>query len=122
MIFIEGIVVEGRKFAREIGFPTLNLELDETCPFNYGVYAGIMEYNGESYYGAINIGITPHFGINKPGLEIHVFNFDQNLYGKKIKVTPLHFIRKEMAFENTEMLTKQIKNDCKKAKELLTIS
>ncbi len=97
----------------------MNLELDETCPFNYGVYAGIMEHNGEAYYGAINIGVTPHFGVNKPSLEIHVFDFDQNLYGQKIKVIPLYFLREEMIFENIEELTKQIESDCKRAKELL---
>ena len=121
MISIEGIVIEGKKISRNIGFPTLNLELYETWPFNYGVYAGIMEHNGECYYGAINIGVTPYFGINKPKLEIHVFDFDQNLYGKKIKVIPLHFLRDEMTFNNIEELTQQIKNDCDLAKKLLGI-
>ncbi len=121
MSSIEGMVIEGKKISKNIGFPTLNLELDKTCPFNYGVYAGIMEHNGKVYYGAINIGVTPYFGINKPKLEIHVFDFNQNLYGQKIKVTPLHFIREEMTFNNIDELTQQISNDCDLAKKLLDI-
>lgn len=118
---IEGLVIKGKRIARSIGYPTMNLLLDDDCPFKYGVYAGIMEHNGVVYKGAINIGVTPHFGANKPKLEIYVFNFNQDMYGEKIKVTPLHFLREEMKFEDMEGLIEQIKDDCNKAKELLAI-
>jgi riboflavin kinase / FMN adenylyltransferase len=121
MSSIEGIVVEGKKIARGIGFPTMNLLLDDNCSFKYGVYAGLMEHNGVVYKGAINIGVTPHFGVNKPKLEIYVFDFNQDMYRKKVKVTPLHFLREEMKFEDMEGLIEQIKSDCKKAKKLLAI-
>ena len=114
--YIIGKVVEGKKISRQIGFPTMNIELNEYCKFNYGVYAGLMEYKGQIYRGVLNIGVTPHFGINKPKLEIYVFDFDQNLYGKEIKVTPLYFIREEMKFNDLEGLIKQIRSDCELVK------
>ncbi len=121
MASIEGIVVQGKKISRDIGFPTMNLLLDDDCPFKYGVYAGIMEHEGVVYKGAINIGVTPHFGINKPKLEIYVFDFNKNMYGEKIKVTPLYFLREEMTFKDMEGLVEKITKDCNKAKELLAI-
>ena len=120
--YIVGQVIEGKKFSRQIGFPTLNIELDEYCKFTYGIYAGLMEYKGRIYQGVLNIGITPHFGVNKPKLEIHVFNFDQNLYGEEIKVTPIHFIRKERKFDDLEGLVKQIKNDYDLAKRKFEVT
>ncbi len=113
---IVGQVVEGKKLSRQLGFPTLNIELDEYCQFNYGVYAGLMEYKEIVYQGVLNIGVTPHFGVNKPKLEIHVFDFNQNLYGEEIKVTPIYFIREEMKFDDLEGLVEQIKNDYELAK------
>lgn len=117
---IEGIVIEGKKISRDIGFPTMNLLIDDDCPFKYGVYAGIMEHEGAFYKGAINIGVTPHFGANKPKLEIYVFDFNKDMYGEKIKVTPLYFLREEMKFKDMQGLIEQIRKDCDKARKLLT--
>jgi riboflavin kinase/FMN adenylyltransferase len=114
--YIVGRVVEGKKFSRQIGFPTLNIALNEACKFQYGVYAGLMEHNGQLYQGVMNIGVTPHFGINKAKLEMHVFNFNRDLYGETIKVIPTCFIRKEMKFSDIDSLVKQIANDCEVAK------
>lgn len=119
MSSIEGIVVQGKKISRDIGFPTMNLLLDDDCSFKFGVYAGIMEHEGVVYKGAINIGVTPHFGANKPKLEIYVFDFKKNMYGEQIKVIPLHFLREEMIFKDMEGLIEQIRKDCNKAKDLL---
>ena len=118
---IKGIVVEGKKLSRQLGFPTLNLEIEDGFSLKYGVYAGTVEYAGEIYQGAINIGVTPHFGVNKPKLEMHIFNFNGNLYGETVKVMPIHFIREEKVFKNIDKLTEQMARDCKMARDLLLI-
>ena len=116
--YIIGKVIEGRRFSRTIGFPTLNITLNDNCKYKYGVYAGLMEYNDQLYCGVLNIGITPHFEVNEPKLEIHIFNFTKNLYGKQIKVIPVYFLREEMKFDNIDNLIKQIKKDCVQAKNI----
>ena len=119
MTYVIGIVVEGQKISRQLGFPTLNLELEENYEIKYGVYAGFMEYKQNIYHGVMNIGITPSFKVNKPKLEMHIFNFDQNLYGEEIKVVPTHFIREEMRFDNMDLLARKIQEDCDLAMGLL---
>ena len=116
---IIGIVVEGQKISRKLGFRTLNIELDTSNPIKYGVYAGIMEHKNVIYHGVMNIGITPSFKVNGPKLEMHIFNFDQNLYGEEIKVTPIHFIRGEMKFDDMDLLAQQIQDDSLVAMGLL---
>ena len=97
----------------------MNLEVPDNYNLNYGIYAGFMEYKNQKHPGAISFGITPNFIEAKPKLEIHVFNFNEELYGEMIKIIPKYFIRNEMKFENIESLIKQIENDCKLAEKLL---
>ena len=116
---IVGIVVEGQKISRKLGFPTLNIEIDESNPIKYGVYAGVMEHKNIVYQGVMNIGITPSFEVSGPKLEMHIFNFDQDIYGEEIKVTPTHFIRDEMKFDDMDLLSQQIQDDSLVAMGLL---
>ncbi len=119
---IEGIVVEGFKISRQLGFPTLNLEVEDGLEIQYGVYAGLMEYENKIYQGVMNIGITPSFMVDKPKLEFHVFNFNDNLYGKNVKITPTHFIRNEIKFDDIQLLIKQMGEDCIIANNLLVFN
>ena len=116
---ITGPVVEGKKIARQLGYPTVNLEIPDDFFGQYGIYAGFMEYMGKQYPGVISIGITPNFRVVKPKLEIHIFDFDQDMYGKTVKVTPIHYLREELKFKNIELLVKQIERDCIIAKKVL---
>ncbi len=118
---ITGIVVEGEKIARQMGYPTMNLDLPDDFSLSFGIYAGFMEYQGNRYPGVISIGITPHFEVKKPKLEIHVFDFEQNLYGEMIKVTISHYLREEMKFDSLELLIVQIGEDCLMAKALASV-
>lgn len=122
-ITIQGDVAKGDQMATKLGYPTLNINLSDDfraeSGLKYGVYAGTMEYEGQTYYGAINIGITPCFKFKNIKLEIHVFDFDLNLYNKKIKVNPLYFMRDEMKFTKLTDLVEQMHQDMKIAKNLL---
>lgn len=113
---LSGIVRHGNKIGRKLGYPTLNLEVPKDFPLDLGIYAGFMEYKKIKYPGVISVGITPNFAVTKPKLEIHIFDFNQDLYEQMIKVTFTHYLRKEKKFPSTEELIKQIERDCLKAR------
>lgn len=115
---IGGEVQVGNKIGRTIGFPTSNIIVDETMvtPSN-GVYVTICIYNGIRFPSITNAGIRPTMGENDKNVETHIFNFDDELYGKNIKVEFLQKIRDEIKFENMDALKEQIKEDCLFAKE-----
>lgn len=117
--FIEGEVIKGKKISTDLGFPTLNLDISNIFVPRYGVYSGLMEYNNKIYKGVLNIGITPCFEEKRPKLEMHIFNFNKNLYGKNIKIIPLNFERKEIFYNNIADLKNQMQKDCEIAKTYL---
>ncbi len=116
--FIGGEVQVGNKIGRTIGFPTSNINVDETMvtPSN-GVYITICIYNGIRYPSVTNVGVRPTIGEYAKNVETHIFHFDKELYGKNIKVEFLQKIRDELKFDNVEILKEHIKNDCLLAKE-----
>lgn len=118
---LSGIVEKGFSVGKTLKFPTANISLDNNLilPLN-GVYAVNVIYNNVIYKGVANIGIRPSINtLKSPILEVHIFDFDQDLYKKEIKVELIDFIRKEEKFENNELLKEQIIKDKKKALELL---
>lgn len=117
MYAIGGEVVVGNKLGRTIGFPTSNIMIDESMatPPN-GVYITYCTYNGVRYPGVTNIGVKPTIGTYKKNVETHIFNFDQELYGKQINVEFIKQTRAERKFESIEALSKQIQSDCIMAK------
>lgn len=110
---IGGEVVVGNKLGRTIGFPTSNIMIDETMvtPPN-GVYVTYCLYNGVRYPSVTNVGVKPTIGTYKKNVETHIFNFDKELYGKKIRVEFLEKTRDERKFDSVEALSKQITEDC----------
>ena len=108
---ISGIVVAGQKIARNLGFPTANLipKANLIKP-KYGVYKAFVN---NQYKAIVNFGVKPTFENNKPLFEAHIFEFNQDIYGKKINVELLDFIREEKKFSSIEELRNQIKIDCK---------
>ncbi|MGN0711954.1 MAG: bifunctional riboflavin kinase/FAD synthetase [Anaerovoracaceae bacterium] len=110
---IGGEVVVGNKIGRTIGFPTSNLIIDESMvtPSN-GVYVTYCIYNGQKYPSITNVGVKPTIGECKKNIETHIFNFNRELYGKKIRVEFLEKTRDEKKFESVEELSKQITKDC----------
>ncbi len=106
-------VIKGEQKARKIGFKTANLKINKYCDLCHGVYSVsiFIEKNNKEYFGIANFGIKPTFNKVDPLLEIHIFNFDRVIYGKKIKVSFKKFIRREKKFESIQKLKEQIQDD-----------
>jgi len=109
-----GIVVEGDKRGRTLGFPTANIQLDnqhKVVPKN-GVYAVRVTFDGRTFNGMMNIGYRPTFKNTASVLsEVHLLNFNEDIYGKRITVSFCERIRDEKKFESKEALIQQIEND-----------
>ena len=117
---IRGTVVRGRnRGGKLLGFPTANINLhDELCP-KTGIYAVTVQFNGDSLKGVANIGYSPTFDDHILTVEVHILDFDQDLYGKKIRVNFIQHIRNEIKFANIAELSEQIKKDIIKARTIL---
>jgi riboflavin kinase/FMN adenylyltransferase len=117
---IRGKVVTGRdRGGKLLGIPTANINLhDELCP-KTGIYAVTVEYSGKQYKGVANIGYSPTFDDHEFTIEVHIFDFDSNIYGEKIRVNFIQRIRDEIKFSNISELIDQIKKDIATARELL---
>ncbi|NQU61831.1 MAG: bifunctional riboflavin kinase/FAD synthetase [Rhodospirillales bacterium] len=121
---ISGRVVHGERRGHGIGFPTANIRPGQAmCPIK-GVYAvkAALE-NGDKptwQNGVANIGIRPTFGGDAVVLEAHLFDFDGDIYGKRLRVRLIDFLRPEKKFDGIDDLKAQIALDCEKAKEVLT--
>jgi len=115
---IQGIVKEGRKVGKKIGFPTCNIDIKDYIIPKPGVYAvKVLRKNSTKYLkGIANLGYRPTFNQKKILLEVHLFNFSGNLYNKLLSVEFLKFIRKEKKFKNADQLKVQIKKDLNIAK------
>ncbi|MBW2505852.1 MAG: bifunctional riboflavin kinase/FAD synthetase [Deltaproteobacteria bacterium] len=118
---IRGTVQEGKKRGGPVvGFKTANLNLSEEdlCP-RHGVYVTQVVHEGKCYGGVLNIGYNPTFGENRLSAETHIFDFNQDIYGKKIKINLLKHLREEKKFSGPEELAEQIQQDIRQAKEIL---
>ncbi len=123
--FAQGIVIEGDRRGRTIGFPTANLKLNDTAkllPAN-GVYFVKVYIDDMQYFGMSNIGTRPTFE-NEIGrtFETYIFDFNQDIYGTNIKVEFLEFIRDEQKFENIDRLVEQLKKDEENCRKKLKTS
>ena len=118
-----GRVVHGDKLGRKIGFPTANVQLLRKNTPIQGVFAVTMTGIGEQpVFGVANVGTKPTVnGKEKVLLETHLFNFDQNIYGKYVEVHFKYKIRSEMRFQSVDDLKQQIQLDTAQAKTLLQI-
>jgi len=117
---MRGKVIKGReRGGSQLGFPTANIKLhDELCP-KLGVYAVNVETVHGQYKGVANIGFSPTFGDQMFTIEVHIFDFDQNIYDTRIRVNMVARLRDEVKFSNIEELAGQIRKDIQKAKEIL---
>ncbi len=116
--FVEGTVCHGRRIGRTIGIPTLNLiPPEEKLLPEFGVYVSTVTVGERSYHGVTNVGCKPTIeGKNPIGVETHVLDFAENLYGKEIKVEFLSHIRKEKKFDSVEALKQQMSEDIARAR------
>ena len=112
---VTGTVIEGRKIGRTIGFPTANIKPDskyKLIPAN-GIYAVEVQLDENVFPGMLSIGSNPTINtdISLRSIEVHILNFDKDIYGRKISVVFRKRLRDEKKFDNLEQLTKQIAND-----------
>ena len=114
-----GKVVHGQHLGRTIDIPTANIWLpDQRLPIK-GVYAVKCKLEKEQLNGIANMGIRPTVGGDKPVLEVHLFNFNKNIYSKRLQVRFIKKIRDEKKFDNLDMLKLQIQKDISLAKNIL---
>lgn len=120
---IEGRVARGEARGKSIGFPTANIPLGAYLRPALGVYAvraAIEQENGEIWLdGVANIGVRPTFGSDGVVLEVFLFDFDDDLYGKRLRVRLVDFLRPEKKFDGVDDLKAQIAQDSAKAQKIL---
>ncbi|MFN5460652.1 MAG: bifunctional riboflavin kinase/FAD synthetase [Bacteroidota bacterium] len=120
--FISGIVIKGKQLGREIGYPTANIgQIDELklIPAS-GVYAVLVEVNGIVKSGMMSIGKNPTTdNDDKVKLEVNIFDFDEDIYDKKIKIYFIDFIRKEIKFDGIDELKLALAEDKVKTLKIL---
>ena len=117
---IEGVVQHGDKVGRTIGYPTANLDMGPYLRPHYGIYAvrGRVA-DGRVLEGAANLGVRPTFVPPKELLEPYFFDFSGDLYGQRIEVELVEYIRAEAKFDTLEALTAQMDADCARARRVL---
>jgi riboflavin kinase/FMN adenylyltransferase len=116
---ISGTIVEGYQKGRELGFPTANVRSTYELIPGRGVYAVLVDWRSQRYDGVANIGYNPTFGRTQLSIEIHLFDFAQQLYGETVEVSFVKKIRDEQAFPSIDDLVKQIGQDVDTAHTLL---
>ncbi|SQH75661.1 bifunctional riboflavin kinase and FAD synthetase [Shewanella benthica] len=115
-----GKVSHGEKIGRTLGFPTANIALKRQVSPVRGVFAVKMYWDGSDIYdGVANVGFRPTVNGQVCLLEVHLFDFDDDLYGRTVEVELVAKIRDEKPFKSLDALKKQINNDADKAKALL---
>ncbi|HSL60219.1 MAG TPA: bifunctional riboflavin kinase/FAD synthetase [Desulfotignum sp.] len=117
---IRGKVIQGRsRGGSQLGFPTANIKLhDELCP-KFGVYAVTVETVYGNYLGVANIGFSPTFDDHMFTIEVHILDFDHDIYGTRIRVNMVARLRDEKKFSGIRELSEQIRKDIDIAKDLL---
>jgi riboflavin kinase/FMN adenylyltransferase len=124
--FISGEVIHGEKRGRDLGYPTANIRLDRNCGLKHGIYA-VRVGRGEGkdqarFDGVASFGRRPTFDNGAPLLEIFLFDFRGDLYGKTLDVAFIAFIREELKFDGAQALVAQMDDDSLRARERLALA
>lgn len=117
--FITGDVVTGRQLGNKIGFPTANIAFgdDKILPA-VGVYATLVNIGEQDYEGMMNLGYRPTVNGQNLAMEVHILQFEKDIYNHQITVTPIQKLRDEHKFENLEALVAQLRIDKKNTEEI----
>ena len=119
---LKGQVIEGQQIGRTLGFPTANLKVldgSKLIPKD-GVYAVHVEVKRQTFKGMMNIGDNPSLISKKHSLEVHIFDFDSDIYDEQIEVRFIKHIREEISFDNLDALKIQLEQDEDTAKAILS--
>ncbi len=117
--FVSGEVLHGDKRGRDLGYPTANLRLDPACGLRHGIYAVRIGLDGKRLGGVASFGRRPTFDNGAPLLEIHLFDFADDLYGKSLDVAFIAFLREELKFDDIGALVRQMDDDSARARAAL---
>jgi len=121
---LHGTVVNGKQMGRKLGFPTANIEASDKNKIipGYGVYAVKVDLSQAEYFGMLNIGSRPTFNNNADNrsIEVHIFDFEGDIYGSEITLKFVDKIREEQKFANIEMLVAQLQKDKKAALKIFS--
>ncbi len=116
--FYEGVIERGYARGKDLGFPTANVQVDQNLYTpKQGIYYSYIQIDNERYASITSISNNPTFGNTEISYETFIFDFDKDLYGKKVYVQLLQFVREPIKFENKEQLIEQIKLDVSKAQD-----
>lgn len=116
---IEGRVIHGDRRGGALGYPTANIALGSLFRPRYGVYAVRLVLQDVVRAGVANLGIRPMFALEEPLLEVHGFDMQRDLYGQRVRVELVEFIREERSFDSVEALKSQIAADDARARLIL---
>lgn len=116
---VSGTVVKGYRRGTDIGYPTANIKSEKVIPAT-GVYAIIAELEGARHQGVINIGRNPTFDNKAISAEVHLLDFEGDIYGKTITILFIDRLRDEIKFKDPEELARQIKKDIERSREILS--
>ncbi len=120
---MSGRVAHGNKLGRTIGFPTANIFLHRKATPVQGVYAvELFGIEGEPIYGVANVGTRPTIGGTQSILEVHLFNFERDIYGRYVDIDFIHRIREEKKFTSFDALKEQIMHDADTAKQIFKLN
>jgi len=117
--FVSGEVIHGEKRGRDLGYPTANIRLDGNCGLKHGIYAVRVGLGAERFDGVASFGRRPTFDNGAPLLEVFLFDFTGDLYGKTLDVAFIAFIRDELRFDHVEALVAQMDDDSAQARARL---
>ena len=116
---LTGPVIHGAKLGRQLGFPTANLAVDPACRLRHAIYAVEVAVDGQRLKGVASFGRRPTVDDGPPLLEVYIFDFAADIYGKEIEVFFIDFLRPELKFDSLEELVAQIGRDEIAAREKL---
>lgn len=109
--FVTGEVEAGRHVGKSMGFPTANLKISSEKALPIGVYGGHTVVDGNLYRCIVNIGHKPTFAVDSVTIEVHLINFNGNLYGRTLKVSLTKYLRGIQKFANADELSAQLARD-----------
>jgi riboflavin kinase/FMN adenylyltransferase len=117
----DGIVESGERNGRKLGFPTANIQLGELIHPKHGVYAVRARIEGEEVWrdGVANFGRTPTTGLRDPLLETHIFDYSGDLYGRRLEVRLIAWLRPELKFDSLQAMVEQMHKDAAEARARL---
>jgi riboflavin kinase/FMN adenylyltransferase len=117
---LEGTVVHGAKRGKRLGFPTANLATEKEILPGAGVYAVKVRYRDQFIDGVANIGCNPTFGVEGTSVEVHLLDFQEEIYGETLRIYFLARLRDEISFPSAAELSRAIAADIERARGILT--